>query len=163
MIQQFPCSVCHKSIGDKENSIFCDLCKLWIHIKCNNLNYVDYQYLSGYSDPWYCLNWNSEYTFSNLNKENFMSFIRENLTDSLKLNNLNSTSTSVWKQPAKLSQLFTSLIILLKITQTKILIILWNADIMILKKFRLWKFQIKESPYLCFILIHAILARILMI
>ena len=22
MIQQFPCSVCHKSIGDKENSIF---------------------------------------------------------------------------------------------------------------------------------------------
>ena len=25
-------------IGDKENSIFCDLHKLWVHIKCNNLN-----------------------------------------------------------------------------------------------------------------------------
>ena len=35
-----------------------------------------------------------------------MSFIRENLTDSLKLDNLNSTSTLVLKQPANLSQLF---------------------------------------------------------
>ena len=73
MIQQFPCSVCHKSIGDKENSIFCDLCKLWVHIKCNNPNYVDYQYL------WYCLNCNSEiYALDNLNKQIYMSFIREN-------------------------------------------------------------------------------------
>ena len=56
MIQQFLCSVCHKSTGDKENSFFCDLCKLWIHIKCNNLDYVDYQYLPGCNDPWYCLN-----------------------------------------------------------------------------------------------------------
>ena len=46
MIQQFPCSVSHKFIGDKVNSIFCHLCKLWVHIKCNNLSYVDYQYLS---------------------------------------------------------------------------------------------------------------------
>ena len=35
-----------------------------------------------------------------------MSFIRENLTDSLKLDNMNSTSTLVMKQPANLSQLF---------------------------------------------------------
>ena len=35
MIPQFPCSACHTSIGDKENPIFCDLCKLWVHIKCS--------------------------------------------------------------------------------------------------------------------------------
>ena len=35
-----------------------------------------------------------------------MSFIRENLTDSLKFDDLNSTSTLVLKQPANLSQLF---------------------------------------------------------
>ena len=35
-----------------------------------------------------------------------MSFIRENLTDSLKLGNLNCTSTLVLKQPTNLSQLF---------------------------------------------------------
>ena len=107
MITQFPCSVCQKSIGDKEYSIFCDLCKLWVHIKRNNLNYVDYQYLSGCSDPWYCLNCNSEiYALGNLNKQNSMLFIKENLTDSLKLDNMNSTSTLVLKQPANLSQLF---------------------------------------------------------
>ena len=43
MTLQFPCSVCHKSIGDKETLTFCDLCKLWVHNKCNNLNCVDYQ------------------------------------------------------------------------------------------------------------------------
>ena len=107
MIQQFPCSVCYKSIGDKANSTFYDLCKLWVHIKCNILNYVDYQYLSGFSDSWYCLNCNSEiYALGNLNKQKFFSFIRENLTDSLKLDNMKSTSTLVLKQPAKLSQLF---------------------------------------------------------
>ena len=69
MIQQFPCVVCHKSVGDKENLIFCDLCKLWVHSKCNNFNYVDYHYLSGCVDPWYCLNCNSEiYALGNLSK-----------------------------------------------------------------------------------------------
>ena len=76
-------------------------------IKCNNLNYVDYQYLSSCSDPWYCNNCNSEiYALGNLNKQIFMSFIRENLTDSLKLDNMNSKSILVLKQPANLSQLF---------------------------------------------------------
>ena len=35
-----------------------------------------------------------------------MSFIRDNLTDSLNLDNMNSASTLVLKQPANLSQLF---------------------------------------------------------
>ena len=107
MILQFPCSVCHKSIGYKKKSIFCDLCKLWVHIKWNNCNYVDYQYLSGSNNPWYCLNCNSEtYALGILSKQNSMSFIRDNLTDSLKLDNMNSASTLVLKQPANLSQLF---------------------------------------------------------
>ena len=101
MIPQFPCSVCHKSIGDKENSIFCDLCKLWVHIKCNNLNYVDYQYLSGSNDPWYC---SEIYALGKSRKQNFVIYTGH-LTDSLKLDNMNSTSTLVLKQPANLSQL----------------------------------------------------------
>ena len=107
MIQHLPCSVCQKSVGDKENSIFFDLCKLWVHLKCNNANYVDYQYLSGSSNPWYCLNSNSEiYAVGNLSKQSFMSFITEHFTDSFKLDNMNSTSTLALKQPAILSPLF---------------------------------------------------------
>ena len=107
MIPQFPCSVCRKSIVEKENSIFYNLCKLWVHINCNNLNYVDYQYLSACNDPWYCLNCTSEiYALGDLSKQSFMSFVRENLTDFLKLDNMNSTSTLVLRQPANLSELF---------------------------------------------------------
>ena len=58
-----------------------------------------------------------------------MYFIRKNLTDSLKLDNMNNTSTLVLKLPANLSQLFNQLKSqlfnqLLKITQTEILIML---------------------------------------
>ena len=104
MIQQFPCSVCHKSIRDKKIQL------LWVHIKYNNLKYVDYQYLLGCNDPWYCLNCNSEiYALGYLNKQNFLSFIWENFTDSqekLKLDDTSSLSTLVLKQSANLSQLF---------------------------------------------------------
>ena len=42
---KFPCKICAKNIQDKDKAVQCDLCELWIHIKCNNLNYLDYRYL----------------------------------------------------------------------------------------------------------------------
>ena len=63
-------------------------------------------------------------------KQNFMSFIKENLSDSLKLDNMNSTSTLVLKQSVNLSQLFNQFNNITK-NHTEILIMLWNADIMI--------------------------------
>ena len=32
--------------------IQCDICNFWVHIKCNNLYYIDYKYLQGNNDPW---------------------------------------------------------------------------------------------------------------
>ena len=29
--------------------------ELWIHIKCNNLNYLDYRYLKNCDESWYCI------------------------------------------------------------------------------------------------------------
>ena len=104
MILSLQC--CHKPIGDKEH-IFCDLYKLRVRIKYNNLNYVGYEQLSGCSDPWYCLSCNSEiHALDNLNKQNIISLIREKLTDSLKLDKINSKNTLVLKLPANLRQLF---------------------------------------------------------
>ena len=60
MVISFPRSICVNSIGDNDDSIFCDKCNSWIHIKCNNPNYIDYQYLNGNDDPWFCLKCNSE-------------------------------------------------------------------------------------------------------
>ena len=33
----------------------CDNCQSWVHMKCNKLNHIDYKYLQGSNDPWYCL------------------------------------------------------------------------------------------------------------
>ena len=39
---KFPGRICAKNVHDKGKVVQCDLCELWIHVKCNNLNYLDY-------------------------------------------------------------------------------------------------------------------------
>ena len=34
---KFPCRICVKNVSDKDKAVQCDLCELWVHIKCNNL------------------------------------------------------------------------------------------------------------------------------
>ena len=50
---KFPCRICTKNVHDKDKAVQCDLCELWIHIKCNNLNYLDYRYLQNCDESWY--------------------------------------------------------------------------------------------------------------
>ena len=48
----------------------------WVHIKCNNLNYVDNKYLSENDDPWFCLKCNSQlFPFGTLDNKKFMQYI----------------------------------------------------------------------------------------
>ena len=42
---KFLCKICAKNVHDKDKAVQCDLCELWIHIKCNNLNDLNYRYL----------------------------------------------------------------------------------------------------------------------
>ena len=51
---KFPCKICARNVYDKDKAVQCDLCELWIHIKWNNLNYVDCRYLQKCEKPWYC-------------------------------------------------------------------------------------------------------------
>ena len=50
-----PCKLCPKNMTDNDNVILCDLCQTRVHIKCNHLNYMNYKYLQGCNEPWYCL------------------------------------------------------------------------------------------------------------
>ena len=34
---KFPCKICVKNVFGKDKAVQCDLCELWVHIKCNNL------------------------------------------------------------------------------------------------------------------------------
>ena len=52
---KFSCKICAKNVQDKDKAGQCDLCELWIHIKFNNLNYLDYTYLQNCHESWYCI------------------------------------------------------------------------------------------------------------
>ena len=51
-----PCSTCHKNVNNNHNAVWCNLCKLWIHIRCNFLNKNDYAKLKKDKSPFFCHN-----------------------------------------------------------------------------------------------------------
>ena len=71
---KFPCKICAKNVQDKDKAVQCDLCELWIHIKCNNLNYLDHRYLQNCDEFWYCIECCSKiFPFSSLSSnKNFL-------------------------------------------------------------------------------------------
>ena len=71
---KFPCKICAKNIQDKDKAVQCDLCELWVHIKCNNLNYLDYRYLQNCDESWYCIEFCSTiFSFNSLSSnKNFL-------------------------------------------------------------------------------------------
>ena len=52
---KFPCKICAKNVSENVKAVQCDLCELWVHNKCNNLNYLDYRYLQNSNESWYCV------------------------------------------------------------------------------------------------------------
>ena len=51
----FLCNICEKRVSDKNDAIQCYIYQAWIHLKCNKVNHINYKYLQGSSDPWFCL------------------------------------------------------------------------------------------------------------
>ena len=64
-----------KNVSDKDKAVQCDLCELWVHIKCNNLNYLDYRYLQNSNESLYCIECcNTIFPFNSLfSNKNFLS------------------------------------------------------------------------------------------
>ena len=52
-----PCGICHKNVSDYQNSIYCNNCNHWVHIKCNDISVSEYVELQNEPDdiPWFCL------------------------------------------------------------------------------------------------------------
>ena len=113
MVITFLCNICVKAIGDKEDSIYCDKCNLWVHIKCNNLNYVDYKYLSGNGDPLFCLKCNSQlFPFITLDNKKLI----QHILNSSHMKNCNESEFNnlVLKPPSSKSHYLTNLITCIK-------------------------------------------------
>ena len=65
--EQYPCAICSNLVID-EDSICCDACDLWVHLKCTNLSYDQFKILGDSDRPFYCYNCESnEQANSNLN------------------------------------------------------------------------------------------------
>ena len=54
MNQKFPCSICPKNVAKNHNAVCCDICNLWVCIKCNNITKYCYRKLQNDKKPWYC-------------------------------------------------------------------------------------------------------------
>ena len=48
------CPFCEKIVNTRDKAICCDLRIKWIHVRCNNLNVLDYEYLKSNDETWYC-------------------------------------------------------------------------------------------------------------
>ena len=103
-ITKFPSKLCPKNVIDNDNSILCDLCQTWVHIKCNYLNYIDYKYLQGCNEPWYCLSCTTMlFPFGDLINQKFLGFVNNNDTNN---ESKNSNSSLILKPPPDLALLF---------------------------------------------------------
>ena len=51
----YPCSFCEKSVLSQHKAICCDHCNQQAHIKCNNLNDLDFNLLKSKNENWYCM------------------------------------------------------------------------------------------------------------
>ena len=51
----FPCKISNTNIKVTKITTQCGNFQFWIHMKCNNLNYIHYNYFQGSSDPWFCI------------------------------------------------------------------------------------------------------------
>ena len=76
---KFPCKLCPKNVSDNDNAVLNDLCQIWVHIKYNYLNYIDYKYLQGFNEPWYCFSCTTMlFPFGKLNNQKILGFINKN-------------------------------------------------------------------------------------
>ena len=66
-------SVCEKSINNNnQSSIFWDLCKFWVHSKCNHWNFLDFQHIKTCTKPWFCFKYVIDiFPSPTLNNQNF--------------------------------------------------------------------------------------------
>ena len=50
----FPCKFCNNSCKRNQNSIFCEVCQLWVHLKCTALSIHQFKDYASNSLPYFC-------------------------------------------------------------------------------------------------------------
>ena len=75
----YPCKICHVSVNNKDSAVQCV-------IKCNKLNHINYKYLQGSNEPWYCLSCCSKiFPFGTLTNKDFHNKLSLNKVVTMKM------------------------------------------------------------------------------
>ena len=48
---QFPCKIFRLDVNKNTKANQYDLCKQWVHIECDHLDFIDYKYFQGSNNP----------------------------------------------------------------------------------------------------------------
>ena len=73
---KYPCGICNKNVTENTNSIFCNCCNLWVHLKCTDLDKLSFKRLSEQDEEWYCRKClDTIFPFSSLSNNEFLSVI----------------------------------------------------------------------------------------
>ena len=98
--------IIYKNVSYNDHAIQCDICNFWVHIKCNNLNYIDYKDLQGNKDPWHCITCSSLiFPFICLNNKNFGSLLISKAGQTNNFSFDNNTSSLMLNTSPKLTDL----------------------------------------------------------
>ena len=109
----YPCQICHLNVTD--SAAQCDICQSWVHIKCNKLNHIDYKYLQGSNEPWYCFSCCSNiFPFGTLTNRDFVPSIANSLSQQGTKNDNDNESLLSLKPPSDLDLLYNPLITVLQ-------------------------------------------------
>ena len=103
----YPCKICHVNVNNKDFAAHCNIYQSWVHVKCNKLNNIDYEYFQGSNKPWYCVSCCSKILpFGTLTNKDFIPFITNSLSQQgTKSDNDNESLLSL-KPPSDLALLY---------------------------------------------------------
>ena len=73
MAVKFPCKICEKAVAGNHRVVCCNICNIWVHIKCNRINTQTYIILKKENASWSCIECSkSVFPFSKLDNTNFL-------------------------------------------------------------------------------------------
>ena len=52
---KFPCKICKRAVAENHKAVCCDVCNIWVLIKCNKINPQTYNLLKKEKLAWSCL------------------------------------------------------------------------------------------------------------
>ena len=53
MTPKYPCGICAKDVAKNHNAVCCDICNVWVLIKCHNITKFCYRKHKKSQDPLY--------------------------------------------------------------------------------------------------------------